>query len=289
MTVSVVEAKLRFRRDQISSGVSRLGRLRPGGRLSIEYDLARLLPDDPGAATADITCHVRFNPGGEECTGSLQFRLVGVRSTAAFAAGPGMFETTIPSETSSVEIWFERRDEMGTTTWDSRYGQNYRFAVTPSGLPVPEQSVVMRPEAAVDPATIRVVGDSATKQQTGSHGAALQTAVSMRAQIGQASCRLRAWADVHVFDASDELIHTGTIALEGPEAVPAPGQERAWRADVYQGSGGGSGAGVWSRPDAHTVQYRLYCQLEGTLYTDGILHQFDVPADTEVHPVSTLR
>ena len=164
MTVSVVEAKLRFRRDQISSGVSRLGRLRPGGRLSIEYDLARLLPDDPGAAIA----------------------------------------------------------------------------------------------------------------------------VSMRAQIGQASCRLRVWADVHVFDASDELIHTGTIALEGPEAVPTPGQERAWRADVYQGSGGGSGAGVWSRR-MRTRSSRLYCQLEGTLYIDGILHQFDVPADTEVHPVSTLR
>ena len=60
--------------------------------------------------------------------------------------------------------------------------------------------------------------------------------------------------------------------------------ERVWHADVYQGSGGGSGAGVWSRPDAHTVQYRLYCQVDDTVYTDGVLHQFDVPADMEVRP-----
>jgi hypothetical protein len=279
---------LRFRRDQISSGVSRLGHLRPGGRLSVEYDVTRLLPDDVGTATADFICHVRFTPRGEERSGSLQLRRLGLRSTAAVAAGAGLFETTIPPETTSVEIWFERRDETGTTGWDSRYGQNYRFAVTPSGLPVPEQSVVMRQEAKVDPATIRVVDDTATKQQAGARGATLQTAVSIHAQIQQASSRLSAWADVHVFDAFDELVHTATITLEGPEEVPTPGQERAWHADVYQGSGGGSGAGVWSRPDAHTVQYRLYCQLKGTLYTDGILHQFDVPSDTEVRPVSTL-
>jgi hypothetical protein len=45
-----------------------------------------------------------------------------------------------------------------------------------------------------------------------------------------------------------------------------------------------SGAGVWFRADAHTVQYRLYCQMNDTLYTDGVLHQFEVAADAEVRP-----
>ena len=55
-----------------------------------------------------------------------------------------------------------------------------------------------------------------------------------------------------------------------------------WEDEVYQGSGGGSGSGVWFRPDAHTVQYRLYCQVRGRRFTDGVLHQFEVPADEDV-------
>jgi hypothetical protein len=54
---------------------------------------------------------------------------------------------------------------------------------------------------------------------------------------------------------------------------------------VYQGSGGGSGAGVWWSPDAHLVQYRLYCQVGEQVFTDGVLHQFEVPADAEVRPI----
>ncbi len=271
-------ATLRFRRDQVSSGVSRLGRLRPGGQLHIEYDPGRLMPEYTGGGTPDIVCHVRFYPGGKERSGSLQLR-------PGAPAGPGLFEAIIPPGTSSVEIWFERREGTIATGWDSRYGQNYRFAVTPSGLPVPERSVLLRPDAIVDPARIHVVEDTASKAQTsaGASGAALQTGVNIRAQAGATSSPLTAWADVHVFDASDDLIHSGTIALQRPEAGPA-GEVLVWHADVYQGSGGGSGAGVWFRPDAHTVQYRLYCLVDNTLYTDGVLHQFEVPADTEVRP-----
>ena len=35
--------------------------------------------------------------------------------------------------------------------------------------------------------------------------------------------------------------------------------------------------GVWSRPDADTVQYRLYFQVRGQVFTGGVLHQFEVP------------
>jgi hypothetical protein len=49
------------------------------------------------------------------------------------------------------------------------------------------------------------------------------------------------------------------VALKQPKGTGDPAL-RAWEDEVYQGSGGGSGMGVWSRPDAHMVQYRLYCQ-----------------------------
>jgi hypothetical protein len=277
-------ATLRFRRDQISSGVSRLGRLRPGGQLHLEYDPARLMPEYTGAGVPDIVCHVRFYPGGKERSGSLQLR-------PGLPSGPGLFEAIIPPGTSSVEIWFERREGNVATGWDSRYGQNYRFAVTPDGLPLPERSVQLRDEAVIDPARIRVVEDAASKAQTamGATGAALQTGVRIRARVGATSAPLTAWADVHVFDASDDPIHSGSIALEKelPTHKVAADEERVWDADVYQGSGGGSGAGVWFRPDAHTVQYRLYCKVGDTLYTDGVLHQFEVPADMEVRPTGT--
>ncbi len=39
---------------------------------------------------------------------------------------------------------------------------------------------------------------------------------------------------------------------------------------------------VWSRPDVHTVQYRLYCQVRRQVFPDGVLHQFEVPADEDV-------
>jgi hypothetical protein len=263
--------------------------LRPGGQLHIEYDPGRLMPESTGGGTPDIVCHVRFYPGGKERSGSLQLR------PGAAAVGPGLFEAIIPPGTSSVEIWFERREGTVATGWDSRYGQNYRFAVTSSGLPVPERSVQVRPEALVDPTRIHVVEDTASKApaSVGASGAAVHTGVSIRARIGTlgaASSRLRAWADVHVFDASDDVIHSGTIDFQQPEALahgPAEGEVLVWHAEVYQGSGGSSGAGVWFRPDAHTVQYRLYCQVGDALYTDGVLHQFEVPADAEVRPTGT--
>jgi hypothetical protein len=209
-----------------------------------------------------------------------------MRSGAGLTPGPGVFETTILPGTAAVEIWFERREGSEATGWDSRYGQNYRFAVVARGLPVPDQSVRIRSKAIVDPTRIGVVEDAASKEHGsfGSSCASLQTVVRVHARIGIGSPAVRSWADVHVFDALDEIIHAETIVLQKPEALALSGEERVWQADIYQGSGGGSGAGVWSRPDVHTVQYRLYCQVDDTVYTDGVLHQCDVPADMEVRP-----
>src|SRR6266568_3693143 len=52
---------------------------------------------------------------------------------------------------------------------------------------------------------------------------------------------------------------------------------------IYQGSGGGSGMGAWTRPDARKVQFRLYYEVNSELFTDGLLHQHEVPADDSIH------
>ena len=58
-------ATLRFRHSQGSLGVSRHGGIRPGGRLVVEYDPARLsLGGNAPTSSTDILCHVRFQPLG---------------------------------------------------------------------------------------------------------------------------------------------------------------------------------------------------------------------------------
>jgi Family of unknown function (DUF6209) len=284
---TTAEATIRFRRDQFGSGVSRSGQLRPGGQLRVEYDPARLLPATPGLSDpAEIVCHVRFQPSGQEHSARLQF-VSSVVSPAQAVPRPGVSQTQIQEGSTRVELWFERRSPTGPPGWDSRYGRNYTFPVLRDGLPLPEQSVALRPEAIVDSSRIQVVRDAAAKAQTGSgpSGSALRTDLRVSARISRPTELTTAWADIHVFDSMCELIHQNTVALHKPEAVSADIITHTWSASVYQGSGGGSGTGVWSRPDAHSVQYRLYCQVGEQVFTDGVLHQFDVPPDAEVRPI----
>src|SRR5579872_4345683 len=117
-TPELEAATIRFRRDQVSSGVSRMGRLRPGGLLTIEYDPLRLLSDDqPG----EVVSHVRFAPSGEEQSTVLRFPVI-VSQARTAVAKPGACDFTIPDDASLVELWFERRGPTGSDAWDSRYG-----------------------------------------------------------------------------------------------------------------------------------------------------------------------
>jgi hypothetical protein len=115
----------------------------------------------------------------------------------------------VPTGSTQVEVWFEDRAPNATTGWDSRYGQNYTFPVSDEGLPIPEPSVELRPGARVDASRINVVEDAASKDQValGSKGTRLRTALVVRARIGQPSASAIVWADLHVFDATGELIH----------------------------------------------------------------------------------
>jgi hypothetical protein len=50
-------------------------------------------------------------------------------------------------------------------------------------------------------------------------------------------------------------------------------------AQIYQGSGGGP---AWNNPDARSVRYRLYYEVDGQLFTDGTLHENEVQPDDVV-------
>ena len=282
-------AILRFRHNAAGSGVSRHGHVRPGGRLVVEYDPTRLPPvADASGASGNIICHLLFHPGGQRHSGRVS--KPGVTSGQAVTPRHAPFEVLVPSDATNVEVWFERRGSGMPSGWDSRHGQNYSFVVVGEGLPVPEPSVAPRARATVDPRKIRVVEDAASKEQTvmGTAARRLHTGLVVRALIGDVAAPTDVWADLHVFDAAGELIHAGNVTLQHHDST-VHGELFVWEDEIYQGSGGGSGMGVWSRPDAHTIQYRLYCQphksvpqTQAQFFTDGVLHEFEVPADEDV-------
>jgi hypothetical protein len=96
-------------REEVSGAVC------PGGRLRVEYAAERL-PGDGGAPAKNqgVVAEVRFVPGGQHHTG----RVTG-----------GKFEVAVPADASEVMIWFYRTDRGGTS-WDSRFGENYRFPIS---------------------------------------------------------------------------------------------------------------------------------------------------------------
>lgn len=93
------------------------GALRPGETLRVEYDVNRLTccrSSRYGQAAWSIAAYVRFYPGEKVESAGVSF-------------APAEF--TIPEGTTRLELWFHNTDQTGCSAWDSRYGENYAFAV----------------------------------------------------------------------------------------------------------------------------------------------------------------
>jgi hypothetical protein len=277
-------AVLRFRYAPSGSGVSRSGLIRPGARLAIAYDPTRLANAAAGAHLADeILAHVRFHPGGQVASGPVAQRAASDPPSPTGAPRPVSYALPVPDDATQVEVWFERRGDAGADAWDSRYGQNFWFDVDRTGLAVPHDSVSFRSGAIVDAGVIAVVADAAGKGRTpaGASGSRVVVRMALEARIRDAASARAAWADVHVFDGAEELVHAATVPLDRRSADDEVARF-VWDDALYQGSGGGSGVGVTFRPDAHLVQYRVYAEVHGQVFTDGVLHQLALPADHDL-------
>ncbi len=154
----------------------------------MEYDPARLTPGgNPPTASTEILCHVRFQPVGQTHTQSV-LESVGPVTGAGGSPRPAMLEVQVPMGTTPLELWFERRGPAGTSAWDSRYGQNYTFDVSGDGLADPKRSVAARAETLIDLDKIRVVKDTATKEEAG-RGTSVRTLLTVRALAGDSPRR----------------------------------------------------------------------------------------------------
>jgi hypothetical protein len=266
--------------------VSRSGLIRPGARLAIAYDPTRLAHAAGAQALSqveEILAHVRFHPGGQTASGPVAQGAASDPPSPTGAPRPVPYAILVPDDATQVEVWFERRSGAGADAWDSRYGQNFWFDVDRSGLAVPHDSVGLRTGAVVDAAIVGVVADAAAKERTpaGASGSRVVVRMAIEARVRDAASARAAWVDVHVFDGAEDLVHAATVPLDRSVA-----DDRAarfvWDDALYRGTGGGSGVGVAFRPDAHLVQYRIYGEVHGRVFTDGVLHQLVLPPDHDL-------
>jgi hypothetical protein len=111
---------IHFRRDWT---VSVDGALQAGAPFAVDYEIERLpycRQDYNGYQTWDVTAHARFD-GGATIDAPVTTSITDYERVQA----PATFDA--PAGAHTVELWFDNADRTGCHTWDSDYGQNFRF------------------------------------------------------------------------------------------------------------------------------------------------------------------
>lgn len=268
------------------------GELAQGGQLSLAYDPARLPQcrlNWRGAEVWDIEVAGRFHPGGSIFSQPVleRIRMPSGGPVVGLVPKPVLFDVPLGAE--RMELWFRnflsaavggRRCEA----WDSRFGENYWYDVAPRG---PAQGVRYRLGAVPDLGMVNVLAARLEKKRVSLPGPSpgtssameLRTVLSLVVWVRNVEYEKNVWVDVHVFGPADELIHSETFTLHYRGGEGGNGDSFVLDRDIYRGTGGGSGMGVWQRPDARKVQYRLYYEVGHRVFSDGILHQAELPDD----------
>lgn len=261
--------------------------IQQSGQLTIQYDPQRTTGCrgyHGGMPSWDIFANVRFLPSGEVYTGPLvQHYNPGGSGPIFDPPRPIPFAVAVPADATEAQMWFLNEDVWGCKSWDSRFGENYRFEVAQAG---PAQPVMFRTGSDRSLEMVNVFSEAASKTRhlfgtSGSSGSELQTHLSLTAWVRNVAYQKNVWIDLHVFDPDDNLASTQTLTLSYSGSAGGNGDFFSLDQEVFQGSGGVPGS-VWPRPDARRIQYRLYYQVNGQVFTDGILHQRTIEADAAV-------
>jgi len=242
-----------------------------------------------GAEFWDIVGHVVCHPAGQRYEQSM---LEPIRSTPQ---GPVVtlhsapFEFVVPIDATGLELWFDNMDTYYRTcrVWDSDFGRNYWFGIDGPG-PQPRENVAYRFGAIPDQSIVNVTGQHVRKENvfpsppTGSKvGSDYQTKLGVSAWVRNLAYQKYAWVDFHVFDGHDAVIARQTLPLQWQMPGAGDGESFGLDTTVYRGSTATPGS-VSPRPDARKLQYRLYYEVSGRVYTDGVAHEQQLPEDAVV-------
>lgn len=153
---------------------------------------------------------------------------------------------------------------------------------------IPLESVGFRTGAVPRREMVAVLEEAATKKNikaekatSGSPGLDLETVLSVQAWVRKLGEPQHSWLDLHVFDESDQLIRSETLPMNYVRTADNDGEVFGFEGGVFKGTGASPGS-VWLAPDARKVQYRVYCEAGGTVYSDGLLRQHELPPDAEL-------
>ena len=269
------------------------GDLIQGGEIAVDYDLQRL-PEYrsiyKGAAIWDIRSLVRFQPDLQILATSLTEPVYESPGGMTIDRSPVVATFAVPGDATQVELWFLNigyapfnSESDQPMAWDSRFGDNYVFPVRSNS---PAQPVTPRQGAQTNRAVVNAPTLTIDKRrhQFGAHGSAgseIQTRANVTAWVRNLSYVKNVWFDTNVFDSSNNLIHAESFPLH--YSTGGDVSDYFELNDVlYLGSRGQPGS-VTPRPDARRVQFRLYYEVNGQVFTDGILHDHPLPEDGAVH------
>lgn len=153
---------------------------------------------------------------------------------------------------------------------------------------IPLQSVTYREGAVPRPDMVNVLEAGASKENAKSPsptgdagGLELETKLSVQAWVRNVDPAKHTWLDLHVFDENDQLVRSETMALDYLKAAGDDGDIYAFEGSVHRGTGAVGGS-AWFGPDVRKLQYRLYYEVNGTVFSDGLLRQHELASDGDV-------
>ena len=107
-------------------------------------------------------------------------------------------------------------------------------------------------------------------------GVDIQTFLSIQAWIKNLAYFKNVWVDMHIFDGDDAVLDAKSLALQYAGPACRDGDFFLLRGSIHQAGSAGPGWATAPWRDDRKVQYRLYYEVNGQVFTDGILHQFEV-------------
>jgi len=283
-----VKATIKFLNDWTQTLA---GDLAQGGELAVDYDLGRLAAYRStfrGAALWEILALVRFQPDSQILAASVSAPVRRSPAGMIIDRSPAVASFPVPGDAAHVELWFLNIGyaHFGEPpkAWDSRFGDNYAFAVQANS---PAQPVMPRQGTQTNRDVVNAFALTIEKQRhqlipAGSAGSESQTHVKLSAWVRNIAYAKNAWFDAHVFDSGNQLVHAQTLSLRYKIGAGGGGDLFEFDDVLYHGSRGQPGSAT-PRPDARRVQLRLYFEASGQLFTDGILHDRQLVEDGVVH------
>jgi hypothetical protein len=236
----------------------------------------------------DILSLVRFHPDRQTLAASVTAPVSSSPDGMTVDRSPAVAIFPVAGDATYVELWFLNIGyaHFGEPpkAWDSRFGNNYVFAVQPNS---PARPVTPRQVAQTNRDVVNAFALTIEKQRhqfipVGSAGSELQTRVKLGAWVKNIAYVKNAWFDAHVFDAGNQLVHAQTLPLHYKTGAGCGGDLFEFDDVLYYGSRGRTGS-VSPKPDVRRVQLRLYFEASGQVFTDGILHDRPLLEDGAVH------